>query len=69
MSNFYKPIKRWYLDPDIEEWKKGKFIACGQMADGHLAYSRLDEDDNEIEGEETSYIQCRSGGMLCMYHI
>ena len=69
MENYYKPIKRKYYDIYTEEYKVGTFIAGGTQADGHIAYTRLDEDGNEIEGEETSYIQYRTEVGLVMYHI
>ena len=68
-SQFYKPIKRWYWDIDREEWKWGKFIARGIMANGQLAYTMIDEEGNDIEGEETSWLQCRQYGKLVMFHI
>lgn len=68
-SLYYKPINRYYYDGDSEELKFGRFVARGDFADGHLAYTRLDENDNEIEGEETCYYQVQFGGRLVMMHI
>jgi hypothetical protein len=65
----YKKIVRPYFDPWSEEWKKGTFLAGGLQADGHLAYDRLDEEGNVIEGEETSWYQARYEGKLVMFHI
>ncbi len=62
----YKIITRKYYETmDDTGVKVGKFIARGQWADGHLAYSRLDENNNPIEDEECCYIQLRSyrGGL------
>lgn len=66
----YKIIKRNYY----EEWgsltfKKGLFVARGQWADGHLAYSRLDVNGNEIEGEECAYVQLKGRNCLFMQRI
>lgn len=50
--------------------KTGRFICTGEWADGHLAYSRVDENDNIIEEEEGCYVQLRSyRGGLFMQHI
>lgn len=59
MTNTYKPIKRKYYETQspFEKHKIGTFIARGQWADGHLAYSLLDDDGNEID--ECSYVQLR----------
>lgn len=67
----YKIIERPYFESmDSMESKKGRFIARGQWADGHLAYSRLDENGNDIEGEEGAYVQLRSyDGHLYMQRI
>lgn len=57
----YKIIKRRYYETQspFEKHKIGLFIARGQWADGHLAYSRLDNNGNVIEDEETAYVQLR----------
>ena len=67
----YKVIERnYYESMDALELKKGRFIAHGQWADGHLAYSRLDENDEVIEDEECVYVQLRSyNGGLYMQRI
>lgn len=66
----YSKIKRWYTDVnDNLELKQGWFIAQGQMADGHLAYTRLDDNGEAIEGEEGAYIQLRGIGCLYMERI
>lgn len=46
--------------------KRGRFINTGIWADGHLAYSRIDDNDNIIEDEEGMYVQLRSyrGGLF-----
>lgn len=66
----YKIIKRRYYEAmnDLTP-KEGLFVARGQWADGHLAYSRLDENGNEIEGEETAYVQLRGEYGLFMQRI
>lgn len=68
-SLYYKPITRNYYDIDVDEWKVGRFIARGDFADGHLAYTRIDENGEDIEGEETCYYQVIWGGHLVMFHI
>lgn len=68
----YKIITRKYYESynKDEVLKVGKFIARGQWADGHLAYSRLNQDGTEIEDEECSYVQLRfSNGGLYMQRI
>ena len=65
----YKPIKRSYYDIESKEWKIGTFIARGQWADGHLAYSLLDENGEPIEDEECSYVQIRDFHSLIMVRI
>ena len=67
----YKPIKRRYYDSMNDlNLKLGTFIARGQWADGHLAYTRLDENGNVVDDEECSYIQLRSvNGYLYMQRI
>ena len=59
MANFYKPVTRKYFEDHSKDCqlKIGVFIARGEWADGHLAYSRLDADGNEIDGEECAYVQ------------
>jgi hypothetical protein len=67
----YKIIERDYYETmGALIVKRGKFIARGKWADGHLAYSRLDDNENEIEGEECAYVQLRSfNGGLFMQRI
>ena len=57
----YKPIKRRYFETHsmLEESKEGTFIAQGQWADGHLAYSRIDENGNPYPDEDCAYVQIR----------
>ena len=69
MTNTYKPIKRRYHDGETFHEEKGIFIARGIMADGHLAYSRLNENNEIIEDEECAYIQCRAYDGLYMERI
>ena len=70
MYGYYKPIKRRYYESmnDLKV-KVGTFIARGQWADGHLAYSLLDENGNEVEGEECAYVQLRGRYGLFMQRI
>ena len=68
----YKIIKRKYYESIdyLTPKKDGLFVANGTWADGHLAYSRLDENGNEIEEEKHCYIQFRSfNGGLYMLRI
>ena len=67
----YKVIKRKYRSSmDALTFKVGNFIARGEWADGHLAYSRLDDNGNVIEDEECVYVQLRSyNGGLFMQRI
>lgn len=68
-NNYYKPITRSYYD-DNDEIQTGRFIARGQWADGHLSYSRLDENDEPIDDEDCCYIQRRyTNGGLYMERI
>lgn len=70
MNKFYKPITRNYYDsPSQLTPKKGRFIARGLWADGHLAYSLLDENDNPIEDEDCMYVQLRGRHGLFMERI
>lgn len=69
MAKTYKIIERYYFDIDEFKWKKGNFVARGQWADGHLAYSLLDENGNEVEGEQCAYVQIRQEKMLVMTRI
>ena len=64
-----KVYKRQYYDYNQEKWFNGRFICVGQWADGHLAYSRIDANNEEIEDEEGVYFQTRSGGLLIMEHV
>ncbi len=66
----YKIIKRRYYETwnDLNP-KIGKFVARGQWADGHLAYSLLDDNGNEVEGEECAYVQLRGEYGLFMQRI
>lgn len=58
-----KQIKRKYFETygKHEEAKEGIFICTGQWADGHYAYSRLDQDGNRIEEDDGMFVQ------LCGY--
>lgn len=66
----YQPIKRKYYDSPSQMIPKcAYFIASGQWADGHLAYSRLDENMNVVEEDECMYVQLRGTNGLFMERI
>lgn len=62
-----KEITRNYLQDGIIN--TAKFICEGQWADGHLAYSRLDEHGEIIEEDRCMYAQIRTNGQLLMIRI
>ena len=65
-----KVIQRNYIDPNSKEIKKGFFIAMGQWADGHLAYTFCDVLGNPLSNyEEGMWAQVRQYGKLLMIHI
>ena len=67
MAKSRKVLVRAYED----EYGKdhiGLFIARGQWADGHLAYSRIDK-NGIIKDEEGCYYQLRYNHGLKMFHI
>lgn len=67
-----KIIKRRYFDSNsiFKKSRMGYFINTGVWADGHLAYSRVDEHNNIIEDEDGVYVQLRSlRGYLYMQRI
>ena len=49
--------------------KVGKFICEGQWADGHLAYSLLDANEEIIEEDRGMFVQIRYNGKLTMIRI
>lgn len=62
-----KILKRKYYETFSDGIQKiGYFICIGQWADGHLAYSRCDENGTVIEDEDGRYLQMRSfnGGLF-----
>ena len=70
MAKFYKVIQRDYQDPNTNEWRYGRFVARGQWADGHLAYSRVDMAGEPLsEDDDCTYFQVRYGRKLVMFHI
>ena len=70
MNTYYKPIKRRYYESMSDfEVKVGTFITCGQWADGHLVYSRLDDNGEPIDDEECMYVQLRGSYGLFMQRI
>lgn len=65
----YKIIKRKYYETmDATETKVGLFIARGMWADGHLAYSLIDENGNALD-EECMFVQIRENNQLVMVRI
>ena len=52
-----------------EPIKIGKFICEGEWADGHLAYSLLDENNEIIEEDRGMFAQIRLNGKLTMIRI
>lgn len=62
-----KEITRNYLQDG--EVNTAKFICEGQWADGHLAYSRLDNNGEIIEEDRGMYAQIRENGQLLMVRI
>lgn len=62
-----KTITRYYSQDGKVE--KAQFICEGEWADGHLAYSRLDEEGNIIEEDRGMYAQVRANGGLLMIRI
>ena len=57
--------RKFYETMNDKVQRTGKFICIGQWADGHLAYSRVDDNGNVIDGEDGRYVQLRSynGGL------
>ena len=66
-----KQIKRKYYDSmSSYELKTGTFVCTGQWADGHYAYSRLDDNGEIIEEDDGMFVQLRSdNGYLYMQRI
>ena len=70
-----KIITRFYYEMgDItKEIKIGKFVNTGIWTDGHLAYSRLDNNGNIIEEDDGMFAQVREiingQNKLCMVRI
>lgn len=66
-----KQIKRRYYESmNAMTMKTGTFVCTGQWADGHLAYSRLDDNGEIIEEDEGMFVQLRSNyGYLYMQRI
>ena len=66
----YKIIKRDYYEDYTTNKESGFFVARGQWADGHLAYSRCDANGNVIDDNDCCYVQLRySNGGLYMQRI
>ena len=62
-----KTIRRDYLQDG--EINTANFICEGEWADGHLAYSRLDDNGEIIEDDRGMYAQVREYGHLLMIRI
>ena len=68
METYKRIIRPYFETMDANEpVKVGSFIAQGQWADGHLAYSRYDEDGYPMD--ECNYVQVRGyvNGKNCLY--
>ena len=65
LENMKIITRKYYETMNSLEQKTGKFICMGQWADGHLAYSRVDDNGNVIDEEDGRYVQLRSfnGGL------
>ena len=55
MKTYQIITRNYYESMNSLTMKKGKFIAQGQWADGHLAYSLLDENNEVIEEDQCMY--------------
>ena len=67
-----KAIKRnWMYDHDYTDTLQGEamFIATGQWADGRLAYSMLDDNNNVMPEHDSSFVQIRHDGKLVMVRV
>jgi len=64
----HKTIKRKYVICN-EYYEVAPFVATGVWADGHIAYSRLDDKGNIIPEEEGIYYQIRSPKGLIMVRL
>ena len=65
-----KIIRRTYLMGCNEEFQEnGKFIADGEFADRHIAYSLLDDNNEIIEEHQAMFAQMRIDGKMIMYRI
>lgn len=67
MTKTRKVLVRAYED-EYGQDHLGFFIATGQWADGHLAYSRI-ENGKIIEEDEGCYYQLRCNHGLKMFHV
>ena len=61
--------RKYYETMGSTKQKVGKFICIGQWADGHLAYSRVDDNGNVIDDEDGRYLQMRGTNGLFMQGI
>ena len=68
METYKRIIRPYFETMDANEpVKVGSFIARGMWANGHLAYTLLDEDGNDVD--DCSYVQVRGyvNGKNCLY--
>ena len=66
-----KEIIRDYIDNDEQFKTNGHFIDVGIWANGHLAYSQIDPDTQEVLNAEDDgmFVQIRHNHKLIMVHI
>lgn len=72
-NNGEKIINRNYLEPNnngnYDIFYNGQFIEVGQVANGQKAYSRLNEQGEEIEEDAGMFVQIRYMNKLTMLRI
>ena len=66
-TKIMKTIRRNYLQDG--EVNQANFICEGEWGDKHLAYSRLDDNNEIIEEDRCMYAQVRENGHLLMIRI
>lgn len=67
-----KPMKRiwcYAYEEEIDPNRTANFVCGGQWADGHLAYSRLDDNDEIIPEDECEFYQIKVAGKMIMVRI
>lgn len=65
----YKVIEREYIDPVDRVRKTSRFVAEGIWGNGHLAYSRIGDDDEIDYDERGAYYQIRENGKMLMVRV